>query len=65
MWSGANPYGPGALFKSDHTVAIDDVQSVGPTGVGGFEAVTEIVDDGGDMDTQLCGRSFRRRRFVP
>lgn len=37
----------------DATLAVDDVEAVGPTRVSHFSGIIEVVDEGSELDTQL------------
>jgi hypothetical protein len=50
--------GAGGAFEGDFTVAINYVEAVGPSGVGGFDAIAQIVDYGWDVDSQFAYTAF-------
>ena len=46
--------GPGLAFVGNVAVLIDQVNAVGPAGVGLFGRVAEFVEDSGELDPQLA-----------
>jgi len=44
--------GAGGGFVDDFTLFIDEIEAVGPGGVGGFGRVLHVVDDGGELDAE-------------
>ena len=44
----------GLAFVGDAAVGVDEVQAVGPGGVGLLRCVTEFVEDGGELDAELA-----------
>jgi hypothetical protein len=46
--------GAGRAFEDDTVVGIDEVKSVGPSGVGAFGGVAELVEHSGELDAELA-----------
>ena len=44
--------GAGSGLVRDFTLLVDEVEAVGPGGVGGFGGVLHVVDDGGELDAE-------------
>jgi len=46
--------GAGWAFEDDAIVGVDEVEAVGPSGVGALGRVAELVKHGGELDAQLA-----------
>jgi len=46
--------GAGRTFEDNAVVGVDQVEAVGPSGVGALGGVTEFVEDGGELDAEFA-----------
>ena len=44
--------GAGGGFVDDFTLFVDEIEAVGPSGVGGFGRILHVVDDGRELDAE-------------
>jgi len=51
---GVEAEGAGLAFEDDAALLIDEVETVGPAGVGGLGGVVEVIEDGGKFDAELA-----------
>src|SRR5271157_912078 len=56
---GVEPKGAGGGLEGYSAVATDQIEAVGPTGVGGFSAVIEVVDQGRNGEVQVADAGTR------
>ena len=55
---GMEAEGAGCAFEFHSAVAADEVESIGPTGVGGFDSVAQVIDNGRDFNAQFADAAF-------
>jgi len=46
--------GAGRTFEDNAVVGVDEVEAVGPSGVGALGGVAELVEDGGELDAEFA-----------
>jgi len=65
---GMEPKWPGVGLKDDPSASRNQVEPVGPSGVGFFHAIVEPIDKGGEPDAQVANAGIGYRgafRFIP
>jgi len=55
---GMEAEGAGWAFEFHHAVTADEEEAIRPPGVGFFDSISEIIDEGGDVDAEFADAAF-------
>src|ERR1035437_2862080 len=55
---GMEAEGARRAFEFHYAVTADEIEAIGPTGVGFFDSIAELIDECGDLDAEFADAAF-------